>query len=197
MEQPNGSKLQTIVSKNLETLREMLSELTDSLYAQHRADLEPHKTGLMEERHDVRSALETSAIVICGRIDSIVQDDRNWKPYEETAEWLQIKQNLEAQLRVSQEAVKPRKEFRPVLVRQGRQFLAVYNGVNFQLIGTGETVADALDSFDAGFRQKISEEQWTKEREGMKRLEEAARSQPPTPKKSTKRSKRSGSKSST
>lgn len=52
--------------------------VTDSLYAERKADLEPMTTRSMELNEAARQALENTTVNICQRIDDLVTDDTLW-----------------------------------------------------------------------------------------------------------------------
>ncbi len=114
-----------------------------------------------------RSSLETTLIHTCGRLDSILEEKKNWgvEAQDEVFDAIIATHKAQTEFLISQklsadEIRRPSFQLRPNIVRAEVGFAAIYGDIstpNGHIIGVGKTPEEALLDFDAAFKRPPSQ----------------------------------------
>jgi hypothetical protein len=109
----------------------------------------------------VKSAMESTIIRACGRLDAILGEDSRWTISESPVEkYLSTQSALaEAQMKLTQHAMKPHQRHKPALIKMSDgnwcAMLGDVDDLDNAITGIGRTPQEALDAFDGMFTGQI------------------------------------------
>lgn len=176
---------QNHVSEQIASLRELVDALVDGLYSEQKAELEPHQTRSLERNDMARASMEMTVVHACDRLDRIIQSDKNWTTLDKSMLGRELRKNgaeyrrlLEAQKKLAIQQLKPHNVFLPRLTRPHGGFMAVYDGIHFQVVGRGLSLNEALQDYNDQFDIRISKEQRDQELTALRALQSSVQSKP-------------------
>lgn len=115
-----------------------------------------------------KSALESTIIRACNRLDALLEEKKNWGAPEQNRVIKQICKThraqqifLKAQTASANEVRRPSFQLRPNLIRVETGFAAIHGDPskpNEYILGVGETPEAALLDFDEAFKRKPSQQ---------------------------------------
>jgi hypothetical protein len=109
----------------------------------------------------VKSAMESTIIRACGRLDAILGEDSRWTISESPVEKYLTTQSAlaEAQMKLTQHAMKPHQRFKPALIKMSDgnwcAILGDVDDLENAVTGIGRTPQEALEAFDGMFTGQL------------------------------------------